>query len=351
MGNLFPVDAGLNLIAMDIRKELEKRILVIDGAMGTMVQRHNLTEADYRGERFKDWHTDVKGNNDLLCITQPQIIKGIHRQYLDAGADIIETNTFSSTAIAMADYDMQSLAYELNVAAAACAREAVNEYLADNPGAPPRFVAGAMGPLNKTLSLSPDVNNPGYRAVTFKEVVDAYYEQIRGLADGGVDILLIETIFDTLNAKGAIFAAKQYFRDHHTEIPIMISGTITDASGRTLSGQTLEAFYTSVMHADPVSIGLNCALGAAQMRAHIEELSQIAACYTSAYPNAGLPNAMGEYDEAPHETAHFIEDWARQGFVNIVGGCCGTTPDHIRHIAINVKNITPRLLPVLEETL
>jgi 5-methyltetrahydrofolate--homocysteine methyltransferase len=336
---------------MDIRKELEKRILVIDGAMGTMIQRHKLTEADYRGERFKDWHSDVKGNNDLLCITQPEIIKGIHKQYLAAGADIIETNTFSSTVIAMADYDMQSLAYELNVAAARCAREAVAEFLAEHPGAAPKFVAGAIGPLNKTLSLSPDVNNPGFRAVSFNEVVDAYYEQIKGLVAGGVDLLLIETIFDTLNAKGAIFAAKKYFRAFNTELPVMISGTITDASGRTLSGQTLEAFYTSVMHAEPLSVGLNCALGAAEMRSHIEELSQIASCYTSAYPNAGLPNAMGEYDEQPHETAHFIEDWAKEGFVNIVGGCCGTTPDHIKHIADQVKNIAPRLLPVVEEVL
>lgn len=337
---------------MDIRKELEKRILVIDGAMGTMIQRHKLTEEDYRGERFKDWHTDVKGNNDLLCITQPGIIKGIHKQYLAAGADIIETNTFSSTVIAMADYDMQSLAYELNVAAAKCARDAVSEFIAENPGTKPKFVAGAIGPLNKTLSLSPDVNNPGYRAVTFDEVVSAYYEQISGLVDGGVDVLLIETIFDTLNAKAAIFAAKKYFRDNNREeLPVMISGTITDASGRTLSGQTLEAFYTSVLHAKPLSVGLNCALGASEMRSHIEELSQIAACYTSAYPNAGLPNAMGEYDEQPHETAHFIEDWARHGFVNIVGGCCGTTPDHIKHIADHVKNIQPRELPVLETAL
>lgn len=337
---------------MDIRKELEKRILVIDGAMGTMIQRHKLTEEDYRGERFKNWHSDVKGNNDLLCITQPEIIKGIHKQYLAAGADIIETNTFSSTVIAMADYDMQSLAYELNVAAAKCAKDAVKEFMLENPGATPKFVAGAIGPLNKTLSLSPDVNNPGFRAVTFDEVVDAYYEQIKGLVDGGVDVILIETIFDTLNAKGAIFAVKKYFRDvNQPELPVMISGTITDASGRTLSGQTLEAFYTSVMHAKPISVGLNCALGAAEMRSHIEELSQIAACYTSAYPNAGLPNAMGEYDEQPHETAHFIEEWANQGFVNIVGGCCGTTPDHIKHIADNVRKIEPRRLPVLEEAL
>ncbi|MEN9685825.1 MAG: hypothetical protein RLZZ28_1611 [Bacteroidota bacterium] len=336
---------------MGIRKELEKRILVIDGAMGTMIQRHKLTEADYRGERFKDWHSDVKGNNDLLCITQPEIIKGIHKLYLAAGADIIETNTFSSTVIAMADYDMQSLAYELNVAAAKCARDAVKEFMEQHPGSASKFVAGAIGPLNKTLSLSPDVNNPGYRAVSFDEVVAAYYEQIKGLVDGGVDVLLIETIFDTLNAKGAIFAAKKYFRDFGMELPIMISGTITDASGRTLSGQTLEAFYTSVMHAQPLSVGLNCALGAAEMRSHIEELSQIAGCYTSAYPNAGLPNAMGEYDEQPHETAHFIEGWAREGFVNIVGGCCGTTPDHIKHIADHVRSISPRALPVLEESL
>lgn len=337
---------------MSIRKELEKRILVIDGAMGTMIQRHKLTEADYRGERFKDWHCDVKGNNDLLCITQPDIIKGIHKEYLAAGADIIETNTFSSTTIAMADYDMQSLAYELNVAAAKCAKDAVKEFIAENPTTTAKYVAGAIGPLNKTLSLSPDVNNPGYRAVTFDEVVAAYKEQIKGLVDGGVDILLIETIFDTLNAKGAIFAAKQFFRETSIpELPIMISGTITDASGRTLSGQTLEAFYTSVMHAEPLSVGLNCALGAAEMRSHIEELSQIAACYTSAYPNAGLPNAMGEYDEAPHQTAHFIEEWAQQGFVNIVGGCCGTTPDHIKHIADHVKKISPRPVPVIETAL
>ncbi len=337
---------------MSIRKELEKRILVIDGAMGTMIQRHKLTEADYRGERFKDWHCDVKGNNDLLCITQPDIIKGIHKEYLAAGADIIETNTFSSTTIAMADYDMQSLAYELNVAAAKCAKDAVKEFIAENPSTTAKYVAGAIGPLNKTLSLSPDVNNPGFRAVTFDEVVTAYKEQIKGLVDGGVDILLIETIFDTLNAKGAIFAAKQFFRETGIpELPIMISGTITDASGRTLSGQTLEAFYTSVMHAEPLSVGLNCALGAAEMRSHIEELSQIAACYTSAYPNAGLPNAMGEYDEAPHQTAHFIEEWAQQGFVNIVGGCCGTTPDHIKHIADHVKKISPRPVPVIETAL
>jgi 5-methyltetrahydrofolate--homocysteine methyltransferase len=330
---------------------LQDRILIIDGAMGTMIQRHKLEEKDYRGERFKDWHTDVKGNNDLLSLTQPQIIEEIHKQYLEAGADIIETNTFSSTSIAQADYDMQSLAYELNVASATCARNAANAYTVKNPDKP-RFVAGAIGPLNKTLSLSPDVNNPGYRAVTFDTVAEAYTEQIKGLVDGGVDIILIETIFDTLNAKAAIYATKNFFRQNNLpELPIMISGTITDASGRTLSGQTLEAFYVSIMHANPLSVGLNCALGASEMRPHIEELSQIAGCYTSAYPNAGLPNAFGEYDEQPHETAHIIEEWAKEGFVNIVGGCCGTTPDHIKHIAQEVSKFQPRQLPVTEEIL
>ena len=337
---------------MSIQETLKKRILVIDGAMGTMIQRHKLTEADYRGTRFADWHSDLKGNNDLLCITQPAIVTGIHLQYLEAGADIVETNTFSSTSIAMADYDMQSLAYELNVAAAKCAKEAISQYKSKHPNATEKYIAGAIGPLNKTLSLSPDVNNPGFRAVTFDEVVLAYTEQIRGLVDGGVDIILIETIFDTLNAKAAIFAVKEYFRkEGKPELPMMISGTITDASGRTLSGQTLSAFYTSIEHAKPLSVGLNCALGAQEMRSHIEELAQIATCYTSAYPNAGLPNAMGEYDEQPHETAHFIEDWAKNKFVNIVGGCCGTTPDHIKHIADNVKNITPRTLPIQDPTI
>jgi 5-methyltetrahydrofolate--homocysteine methyltransferase len=337
---------------MSIQETLKKRILVIDGAMGTMIQRHKLTEADYRGTRFADWPSDLKGNNDLLCITQPAIVTGIHLQYLEAGADIVETNTFSSTSIAMADYDMQSLAYELNVAAAKCAQEAINQYKSKHPNATEKYIAGSIGPLNKTLSLSPDVNNPGFRAVTFDEVVVAYTEQIRGLVDGGVDVILIETIFDTLNAKAAIFAVKEYFRkEGKPELPMMISGTITDASGRTLSGQTLSAFYTSIEHAKPLSVGLNCALGAQEMRSHIEELAQIASCYTSAYPNAGLPNAMGEYDEQPHETAHFIEEWAKNKFVNIVGGCCGTTPDHIKHIADNVKNITPRALPILDPTI
>jgi 5-methyltetrahydrofolate--homocysteine methyltransferase len=332
----------------DIRAALKNRILIIDGAMGTMIQRYKLEEADYRGERFKDWHSDVKGNNDLLSITQPQIIEAIHEQYLEAGADIIETNTFSSTVIAQADYDMQAIAYEMNVASARCARNAADKYTAKDPSKQ-RYVAGAIGPLNKTLSLSPDVNNPGFRAVTFDEVAAAYTEQIKGLVEGGVDLLLIETIFDTLNAKAAIYAVKNYFQQNNLpELPIMISGTITDASGRTLSGQTLQAFYVSVMHANPLSVGLNCALGAAEMRPHIEELSEIAKCFTSAYPNAGLPNAFGEYDEQPHETAHIIEEWAANGWLNIVGGCCGTTPDHIKHIADEVAKFKPRVLPLVE---
>jgi 5-methyltetrahydrofolate--homocysteine methyltransferase len=337
-----------------IKKELEKRILIIDGAMGTMIQRYTLTEKDYRGQRFQNSPIDLKGNSDILSITQPAIVEEIHRLYLEAGADILETNTFASTAIAQADYQLQSLVYEINVAAATCARNAIRAFKTKelHPKMTPKFVAGAIGPLNKTLSLSPDVNDPGFRSITFDQAAAAYYGQVKGLVDGGVDLLLIETIFDTLNAKAAIFAIKKYFRDSQIpQLPIMISGTITDASGRTLSGQTLEAFYTSVMHAKPLSIGLNCALGAAEMRPYIEELSQIAACYTSAYPNAGLPNAMGEYEEQPEQTAHLIEQWAAEGFVNIVGGCCGTTPDHIRHIAEHVKNKMPRRLPVLEEAL
>ena len=337
---------------MNIRKALEQRILIIDGAMGTMIQRHKPTEATYRGERFKDWKLDVKNNSDILNLTQPQIIEGIHREYLEAGADIIETNTFEATRIAQADFALEEYAYEMNLEGARIARKAADDYTAKNPSKP-RYVAGAYGPLNKTLSLSPDVNNPGYRAVTFDEVVASYYEQTKGLVEGGVDLLLIETIFDTLNAKGAIFAIKKFFRDHPS-IPkkeIMISGTITDASGRTLSGQTLEAFYTSIMHAKPLSVGLNCALGAKEMRSYIAELSQIASCYVSAYPNAGLPNAMGEYDERPEDTGHYLEDWANEGYVNIVGGCCGTTPDHIKHIADHVKNIKPRTLPVVDKEL
>jgi len=336
----------------DISTLLRERILVIDGAMGTMIQRRKLQEADYRGTRFADWPSDLKGNNDLLCITQPEIIRNIHLQYLEAGADIIETNTFNAQAVSMADYNMSELSAEINTAAAHCARAAVDLYLQQHPerahaGGP--FVAGALGPMNKTLSLSPDVNNPGARGIRFDEVAAAYLEQVMALVEGGVDLLLIETIFDTLNAKAAIYAVKKYFRESgRPELPLMISGTITDASGRTLSGQTLEAFYISIEHARPLSVGLNCALGADQMRQHIEELSQLAGCYTSAYPNAGLPNALGEYDEEPHQTAHFIEEWAQRGYVNIVGGCCGTTPDHIRHIAQAVKQLQPRSIPIIE---
>jgi 5-methyltetrahydrofolate--homocysteine methyltransferase len=330
---------------------LKERILVIDGAMGTMIQRHKPTEATYRGERFKDWHIDLKNNSDILNLTQPGIIEGIHREYLEAGADIIETNTFASTVVPQADFELEPFVYEMGFEGARLARKAADDYTRKDPSKP-RFVAGALGPMNKTLSLSPDVNNPGFRSVTFEIVSEAYYEQVKAMVDGGVDLLLIETIFDTLNAKAAIYAIKKYFRDtKQKELPVMISGTITDASGRTLSGQTLEAFYVSVMHARPLSVGLNCALGAAEMRSHVEELSQIAACHTSAYPNAGLPNAMGEYDEQPEQTAHFIEEWAQNGWVNIVGGCCGTTPDHIRHIASRVSSIVPRKLPIVEKEL
>lgn len=319
---------------------------MIDGAMGTMIQHYKLQEADYRGERFKDWHIDLKGNNDLLALTQPQILKEIHTEYLEAGADILETNTFNAQSVSLADYEMQSLAYELNVAAAKIARESIDEYVQAHPGSR-KFLAGAIGPMNKTLSLSPDVNNPGYRSISFDEVAAAYYEQIQGLVDGGVDILLIETIFDTLNSKAAIYAINKYFRDTRKKLPVMISGTITDASGRTLSGQTLEAFYISVKHAEPLSIGLNCALGAEQMRPYVEELAGIAECFVSCYPNAGLPNAMGEYDELPQDTARIVGEFAKEGWVNIVGGCCGTTPAHIKAIAEEMKKHNPHLLPEL----
>jgi len=337
-----------------IQELLEDRILVLDGAMGTMIQQYKLTEQDYRGERFRDWPSDLKGNNDLLCITQPRVIVDIHKAYLEAGSDIIETNTFNAQAVSLEDYGMSSLAEEINLAAARCARQAIEEFRQSSNYDPSRggpFVAGAIGPMNKTLSLSPDVNNPGFRSVSFDEVAKAYYEQVKALVEGGSDLLLIETIFDTLNAKAAIYAIRKYFADSGKELPVMISGTITDASGRTLSGQTLEAFYTSVVHARPISIGLNCALGAKEMRQHIEELSSIADCYTSAYPNAGLPNAMGEYDEHPEHTAHHIEEWAREGFVNIVGGCCGTTPAHIAEIARSIRSLAPRPRPVVEQQL
>ncbi len=324
-----------------LRAQLEKRILLLDGAMGTMIQRYGLKEEDYRGERFKDWPSDLKGNNDLLCLTQPAIIAEIHRQYLAAGADIIETNTFNAQAVSMADYDMQALAKEINLAAARIAREAADEWSRKTPQKP-RFVAGSIGPMNKTLSLSPDVNDPGFRAVTFEQVWKAYYEQIAGLVEGGVDLLLIETIFDTLNAKAAIYAIETYFEHTGKRLPVMISGTITDASGRTLSGQTVEAFWISVRHARPLCVGLNCALGAKEMRPHLEALSQIADCYTHAYPNAGLPNEFGQYDQGPHEMCSFIDDFVDSGFVNIVGGCCGTTPEHIRHMAEHISGKPPR---------
>ncbi|MCD0486758.1 methionine synthase [Pedobacter sp. MC2016-14] len=332
---------------MNIREELEKRILIIDGAMGTMIQRYTLSEEDFRGERFKDHPCDVKGNNDLLNLTRPDIIKEIHTEYLKAGADIIETNTFSTQRISLADYQMETLDYEMSFEGAKIAKEAAAAFMQANPERK-CFVAGAVGPTNRTLSISPDVNDPGYRALTFDELVDAYDAQVRGLVDGGSDLLMIETIFDTLNAKAAIFSIKKYEEVIGRKIEIMISGTITDASGRTLSGQTVEAFLNSVIHANPLSIGFNCALGAKEMRPHIEELAAKAGCYVSAYPNAGLPNEFGAYDEMPHETAHFVEDFIAHGFVNIVGGCCGTTPDHIGCIAAKAKSVAPRKIPVIE---
>src|SRR5580693_7733607 len=321
---------------MSIRKELEKRILVIDGAMGTMIQRYQLSEKDFRGERFANHASDLQGNNDLLNITRPDVIKAIHTEYLEAGADIIETNTFSTQRISLADYHLEALAYELSYEGARIAREVVDEYNKKEP-AKPRFVAGAIGPTNRTASLSPDVNDPGYRAVTFDDLAEAYYEQVRGLVDGGADLLIIETIFDTLNAKAALFAIDRYRNECKSQgrdcSPfrgsggIMISGTITDASGRTLSGQTVEAFWNSVRHANLLSVGLNCALGAKEMRPHLEELSEKADVFISAYPNAGLPNEFGGYDETAHETAHQVDDFMKAGMVNIVGGCCGTTTE------------------------
>ncbi|MFM7092545.1 MAG: homocysteine S-methyltransferase family protein, partial [Bacteroidota bacterium] len=315
-----------------------------DGAMGTMIQQYKLSEKDYRGTRFENHPHDIKGNNEILVFTQPQIIEAIHRAYLEAGADILETNTFGATKIAQADYHLEHLAYEMNLEAAKIARKVADECNAKYPEKP-RFVAGALGPTNKTASLSPDVNNPGFRGVTFDELKEAYYEQAKGLMDGGSDVLIVETIFDTLNAKAALFAIEALFEEAGKKLPVMISGTITDASGRTLSGQTVGAFWASINHVPLLSVGLNCALGATEMRPYLKELSEISDCYISAYPNAGLPNEFGEYDQGASEMKQYIKEFASSGFVNIVGGCCGTTPDHIRAMAEAVSGIKPRKIP------
>jgi len=329
---------------------LEQRLLVLDGAMGTMIQRHGLQEKDYRGERFKDHPHDLKGNNDLLVLTRPDIIGGIHREYLAAGADLIETCTFNSTAVSQADYNLTEIVYELNFEGAALARKLCDEFTAQNP-AKPRFVAGVLGPTSRTASISPDVNDPGYRNVTFDELVANYVEATTGLIEGGADILLVETVFDTLNAKAALFAIEKYFDIAGRRWPVMISGTITDASGRTLSGQTAEAFWNSLRHVQPLSFGLNCALGASELRQYVEELSRVCDCYVSAHPNAGLPNAFGGYDETPEQLADEIAGWAERGIVNIVGGCCGTSPEHIRAIAERVSTVNPRKTPKIEPAL
>ena len=326
---------------------LRSRILVLDGAMGTMIQRHTFSEAEYRGERFADWHRDLKGNNDLLTLTQPEVISAIHREYLEAGSDLVETNTFNAQQISLADYGMEELAYDLNLKSAQLARAACDEFTVADPTRP-RYVAGALGPTNRTASISPDVNDPGARNVSFMELVGAYLEQANGLVDGGADVLLIETIFDTLNAKAAIFAIETLFEERGRRWPVMISGTITDASGRTLSGQVTEAFWNSVRHARPLLIGLNCALGAQEMRPYLAEISRIADCFVSCYPNAGLPNAFGEYDEAPDQTAAIVREFAESGLLNLLGGCCGTTPDHIRAMAASVDGVTPRVPSVRE---
>jgi 5-methyltetrahydrofolate--homocysteine methyltransferase len=333
-----------------LEKAAQSRILILDGAMGTMIQRHKLAEADYRGARFKDWPRDLKGNNDLLVLTQPDIIRGIHEAYLNAGADIIETNTFNAQAVSMADYGMEALAFEMNVAAAKLAREAADSYTAKTPQKP-RFVAGAIGPTNRTASLSPDVNNPGFRNITFDELAAAYGEQTRGLIEGGADAILIETVFDTLNAKAAGFAVKETFDALGVELPLMISGTITDLSGRNLSGQTPEAFWYSLRHLKPFSIGMNCAFGASQLRPSVAQLAKVADTCISVYANAGLPNAMGEYDETPESMAESMRAWAADGLLNIVGGCCGTTPAHIKAIAEAVAPYAPRSVPAIEPRL
>mgnify|MGYP006154123821 FL=1 len=320
---------------------LKERILILDGAMGTMIQRHPLEEEDFRGERFKDHNSPLKGNNDLLSITQPEIIKDIHRQYYKAGADFAETNTFSSTTIAMEDYGLEDAVYDLNFQSAKIAREVADEFLATEP-AKPRFVIGTMGPTNRTASLSPDVNNPGFRAVTFNDLKVAYKEQAKALIDGGVDVLMVETVFDTLNAKAALFAIQEVFEEINKELPIMVSGTITDASGRTLSGQTTEAFLISVSHIPLLSIGLNCALGAKQLQPYLNILSKNADFNVSAHPNAGLPNEFGEYDESPEMMAIQIKEFLDNNLINIIGGCCGTTPAHIKAIAEMAKEYKPR---------
>ena len=314
---------------------LKQKVLVLDGAMGTMIQKLNFDESDYRGNRFKDYNRPLKGNNDLLSITQPNAIFNIHKEYLEAGADIIETNTFSSTSIGMADYGMESLVYELNFESAKLAKSAAKEFSLDNK---PRFVAGSIGPTNKTASMSPDVNNPGYREVTFDDLVKSYSEQIEALIEGGVDILLVETVFDTLNAKAALFAIEKYNDKNFANIPIMLSGTLTDASGRTLSGQTLEAFITSVSHINLLSIGLNCSFGAEGLYPYIKKMSMITEIPISVFPNAGLPNQFGEYDQTSQQMQNLIKDFLENNLVNIIGGCCGTTPDHIRLIADIVDN-------------
>ena len=325
----------------DIRSILKERVLVLDGAMGTMLQRYKFTEEDFRGERFKDWPSPLQGNNDLLSLTQPEAIAAVHAKYLEAGADIIETNTFSGTTIAMADYHMEDLVYELNYESARIARKVADEFTAKEPDKP-RFVAGSIGPTNKTASMSPDVNDPGFRAVSFDELRIAYKQQVEALVDGGVDLLLVETIFDTLNAKAALFAIEEVKEERKVNVPVMVSGTITDASGRTLSGQTAEAFLISVSHIPILSVGFNCALGASQLVPHLEVLSSKTDFAVSAHPNAGLPNAFGEYDETPEQMAEQIKEYLEKGLVNIVGGCCGTTPEHISAMASLVKGFKPR---------
>jgi|TARA_R110002110_G_scaffold375640_2_gene585387 5-methyltetrahydrofolate--homocysteine methyltransferase len=325
----------------DIVKQMQDRILILDGAMGTMLQRYKFSEEDFRGERFKDFHTSVKGNNDLLSLTQPKAIADVHRKYFEAGADIVETNTFSSTTIAMADYDMEGLVYELNFESAKIAKQVAKEISVKEPHKP-RFVAGAIGPTNKTASMSPDVNDPGFRAISFDELRIAYKQQAEALIDGGVDVLLVETVFDTLNAKAALFAIEEIKDERRINIPIMISGTITDASGRTLSGQTAEAFLISVSHIPLLSVGFNCALGAKQLTPHLEVLARRSSLAISAYPNAGLPNAFGEYDESPEQMTSQVKEYLDKGLINIVGGCCGTTPEHINAIAKIASEYKPR---------